>query len=84
MRHLEVPIVHPRLVICLSLSIVVGILAAGFALSAGWSLLWALPIYSGVGATTLVATTVLAALVEDVGGQFLAKPQRGRIEQAHA
>ncbi len=75
---------HPRLVICLSLSIVAGFGAAGFAVAAGWSVLWALPIYSGVGATTLVASTVLAALGEDFASRLPAKSHRPQIEQAHA
>ena len=79
--HWEVSIVHPRLVICMSLSILVGFLAAGLAVGAGWSLLWALPIYSIAGAAALVATTLLASLVEEAADRLPTEPQ---AEPAHA
>jgi len=73
--HWEVSIVRPRLVICMSFSILAGFLAAGLAVGAGWSLLWALPIYSVSGSATLVVTTLLAAHVEETAGRLRAEPQ---------
>lgn len=72
---------HPRLVVCMSLSILAGFIAAGLAVGAGWSLLWALPIYSVAGSVTLVASTLLAALADEAAGRLPEEPQG---EPAHA
>jgi hypothetical protein len=65
----------------MSLSILAGFLAAGLAVGAGWSLLWLLPIYSIVGSTTLVGSTLVAAYVAEAAGRLPSEPQ---AKPAHA
>jgi hypothetical protein len=78
------PVVHPRLVICLILSIAIGFAAAGSAVAAGWSLIWALPIYSLAGSLALVASTLLAALAEDAVRRLPSRARPARVEPVHA
>lgn len=75
---------HPRLLICLTLSILAGFIAAGSAVAAGWSLFWLLPVYSAAGSLTLLASTVLATLAEDAMARFTAKSEDTGAEPAHA
>ena len=75
---------HPRLVICLLLSTIVGIGMAVSAVAAGWGLFVGLVLWSCGGSLCLVAASLIAAGVEDALARIATEQPRARPEPAHA